>query len=506
MKTQSSIADQLARISRWGGHSVIRNLTPASMSRWLEQFRIGHYFNLVEAWDEIEERDDLIPGVVAKRKMKVSSCDWEVVKLEESTQAEKHVEALQELYNNITVSDATELDLKGGMDLLIRQVMGAIGQKKAVHEIIWQPGSVFTAELLRVSLRHFENTTGRLRFSPNGTATGQELVPGEWMVSATDLPPLMKATGIAYLYKTMPLRDWLTYCESNGLLYMLFKTQADPGSDEWKKCEAAVAQLAGIFGAVVSEGTEVERMGITTGELPYEKLIERMDRRITALWRGSDLGTISADNKGASVQKDENNLLLEHDCTFVSNQINCGLGRPYIEYRFGDGVAPLAELKISLPMDVDQEKEQNKFSKAMQDGIQVSELQYRSTCTLREPENEDDILNLKTGRPESTESNKEVDEDPEDAKDATASNEGSPDQRDELAFAIAQSLTPFRNLVEAHLAEPIFDTDALLRDLQTQLPEIFAAMTAEGQTEDALRNILATEIVAGVLSAQRLPS
>ena len=504
MKTQSSIADQLARISRWGGHSVIRNLTPASMSRWLEQFRIGHYFNLVEAWDEIEERDDLIPGVVSKRKMTVSGCDWEIVQKEESAQAEAHAEALRELYENLTASDATELDLKGGMDLLIRQVMGAIGQKKAVHEIVWKPGSVFTAELLRVSLRHFENTTGRLRFSPNGTASGKDLAPGEWMVSATDLPPLMKATGIAYLYKSMPLRDWLTYCESNGLLYILFKTQADPGSEEWQKCETAVSQLAGIFGAVVSEGTEMERMGAASGELPYEKLIERMDRRIAALWRGADLGTISADNKGASVQQDESRLLLEHDCTFVSNQINCGLGLPYIQYRFGDGVAPLAELKVNMPMDVDEEKEQNKFSKAMEDGIEVSETQYRGTCGIRKPESKEDLLNLKKTEPEKPDDNKASEND--DAADATAANERRLSETDPLAFAISESLTPFRNLVEAHLAEPNFDPDALLRDLQTQLPEIFSAMNADGQTEEALRDVLATEIVAGVLSAERLPS
>ena len=499
MKTQTSIADRLASgTSRWGGHQVIKNLTPANMTRWLEEYRMGRPFRIVEAWDEIEERDDVIPGVVSKRRMNVSSCDYEIVQLEETPEAERHAEALRECYDNITATDAVDRDIVGGMDLLVRQVMGAVGQKKAVHEIVWQPGSVLTAEMIRVSLRHFENTTGRLRFAPNGSTTeGTALVPGEWMVSATDLPPLMKATGIAYLYKTMPLRDWLTYSESNGLLCMLFKTRAAPGSDEWQKCEEAVAAIAGILGLVVSEGTEAERMGAGSGELPYPELIERMDRRISALWMGADLSTISADKKGASVQGAQERLLLEHDCKFVSNQINIGLGRELIKLRFGAKVRPLAYLRINPPMDIDEEKEQGKFTKAIDDGIEVSERQYRETLGLREPVDANDVL--KKHRTDPT--NPIHPTDPETGEDdPTAANEAPVNQ---LASAMAEDLAAFHALVESHLDEATFDPDALLRDLERELPNIFAAMVASGRTEEALRDTLASEIVQGVLSAQR---
>lgn len=499
MKTESTISDELAKISRWGGYNVIRDLTPGNMTRWLEEYRMGRYFRIVEAWDEIEERDDVIPGVVSKRRMNVSSCKWEVQRLDHSKAADQHAEALSELYENITATDAVDLDLRGGMSMLIRQVMGAVGQRKAVHEIVWQPGSVFTAELRRVSLRHFESTTGRLRFAPNGQGESMALAPGEWMVSATDMPPLMKATGIAYLYKIMPLRDWLTYSETLGLMFMMFKTRANPGSKEWKECEEAVAAIAGIMGIVVSEGTESERMGAGGGELPYPELIERMDRRIAALWMGSDLSTISADAKGASVQGEQSRLLLEHDCEFVSEQINLGLGRHLIEARFGAGTRPLAYLQVQPPMDIDEAKEQKKFTDALADGVEISLSQYRETMGLRTPETEEDTLK-RAAQPEPG-------MDPAHAYRRTfGANEANDSQRDALARAMADDFEAFRALVEAHLAEDAFDPDALLRDLETQLPDIYTAMVASGKTESVLRDTLATELVAGVLSAPRAKS
>jgi len=508
MKTQSSVLDRyFSSFSRWGSYNVVRNLTPANMTRWLEEYRMGRLYNIVEAWDEIAERDDVIPGVVSKRSMNVSSCDYEIVRVDDSPEAERHEEALRECYDNLTATDVVDRDVIGGMDLLFRQVMGAVGQKKAVHEIVWQPsGSVFTAEMIRISLRHFENTTGRLRFAPNGSTTeGSEMVPGEWMVSATDLPPLMKATGIAYLYKTMPLRDWLTYSESMGLLAMIFKTRAAPGSDEWKKCEEAVAKMAGILGFVASEGTEVEKMNAGGNELPYPALIERMDRRITSVWMGADLSTISADNKGASIQGDQERLLLEHDCKFVANQINLGLGRHLIQHRFGKNVRPLAYLVINPPMDIDEVKEQEKFGKAIDHGVAVSETQYREVTGLREPTDEADTL---SAAPKKLEDGSEKSEIPDEEPETTASNEMSQDELRAAAMraAIAADAQPFFALIEAHLAEETFDADALLRDLRKNLPAIYSAMRAGGRTESGLKDLLAEEIVKGVLTAERMPA
>ena len=44
------------------------------------------------------------------------------------------------LYNHLTTTTALEENETGGLGLLIRQMMDAVGKRYAVHEIVWQPG------------------------------------------------------------------------------------------------------------------------------------------------------------------------------------------------------------------------------------------------------------------------------------------------------------------------------------------------------------------------------
>jgi hypothetical protein len=77
----------------------------------------------------------------------------------------------------------------------------------------------------------FENRDGRLMFLLNEGATeGIDLEPGVWLVTVSD--GLMEACSIAYLFKHLPLRDWLAYCERNGMLSVKGITDAPPNSTQ----------------------------------------------------------------------------------------------------------------------------------------------------------------------------------------------------------------------------------------------------------------------------------
>jgi hypothetical protein len=116
-----------------------------------------------------------------------------------------------------------------------------------------------------------------------------------------------------------------------------------------------------VYGA---DGTIKEPISLITasgeGVLPFPPLVERMDRAMTALWRGSDLSTMSADNKGASVQEDESDILLADDAAMVSETLQLYIDRWVIWQKFG--VRPLAYSKIviqeakdvKLDLDIDK--------------------------------------------------------------------------------------------------------------------------------------------------------
>lgn len=61
-----------------------------------------------------------------------------------------------------------------------------------------------------------------------------------------------------------------------------------------------------------------------------------MERLISALWRGSDLSTISKSQcYGASVQQGETQILEEHDAELITETLQKNIDRRVIEYTFG---------------------------------------------------------------------------------------------------------------------------------------------------------------------------
>jgi phage gp29-like protein len=301
-------------------------------------------------WDQIEKRDDVIRNVASKRKKALAKFKRRSFQREESPEAAAHAEALDEFYDNMTVVNALDQNETGGFPLLVRQMMDAVGKYYAVHEIVWQPAQgpegVLTAELRFVPLWFFENRSGRLQFLklPLGGANGEPLEEGGWMITKGD--GIMEACSIAYMFKNMPLKDWVAYSDKYGTPGVLGQTNAAKGSEAGEALKAAVASFGQNWSGVVygADGTVKEPISLITargeGTLPFPPLVERMDRAMASLWRGCDLSTLSADNKGASVQEGESDILLEDDALMVSETLNLYIDKWVIWQKFG--ARPLA--------------------------------------------------------------------------------------------------------------------------------------------------------------------
>ncbi len=360
----------------------IRTLTPQLLSQYLDEFKAGYLRSCALTFEAIEERDDTLKGVAGKRKKAAARNGWEILTLDsiadsQKTEAENHKQVLQDFYNNITVTSAIDLNQRGQVSLLVRQMMDAVGKQYAVHEIIWHPGaspansglqstayspqSNLTAEFRFVPLWFFENQTGALRFLPSEFATaGQPLDANGWLVTVGD--GLMAACSVAYIYKTMSLKDWVIYNQRHGMPGIHGKTEAAKDSAEWNDLVTAVQNFAADLALVTNSGATIEKIDISTqGQLPYPPLVERMDRALAALWRGADLSTMSGGKsdagQGASLQGDETTLLEADDTQFISETLNMQVDKFVIEYHFGPGTKPLAyfKLKTTQKKNIDQE-------------------------------------------------------------------------------------------------------------------------------------------------------
>lgn len=365
----------LGRQIREQRYNALRSLTPAKLGHALDSFDAGYLREAVLIWGDMEDRIDIIKSCAGKRRKDVSRRPWEIVQLEESDEAASHKAALEDFFNHLTVTDATDLNQSGGMALLMRQMMGAQLQQYAVHEIIWSAGHRSTvngqgmglrAECKFVPLWLFENRRGRLAYTGvNGYSEGVLCQPGEWMITCGDA--LMKAVSACAILRSLSLKDWIGYSEKFGMPAVHGEISAAKGSQEWNDFMDALGNFANEFVIGTTTGAKINLIEVgKTGDAPFKPMVDYCDRMIATLFRGADLGTISAqgggDSTGASLQHDESNLLQNDDCELISEVLQSQLGRRVIELVFGPGIEPLAYVQIQsdkprdlrIDMDVDK--------------------------------------------------------------------------------------------------------------------------------------------------------
>ncbi|HEX4083335.1 MAG TPA: DUF935 family protein [Chthoniobacteraceae bacterium] len=352
-KTESQISADVVQLALRSRFNPLRGLTPQLLSYYLDNFLLGYVAYAALVWDQIERRDDVIRNVASKRKKALARYKRQSFPHDESPEARAHAEALDEFYNHMTVVNALDENERGGFPLLVRQMMDAVGKYYSVHEIVWQPGDILTAELRFVPLWFFESRTGRLQFLkiPLGGANGEPLEDGGWMITKGD--GIMEACSIAYMFKNLPLKDWVAYSDKYGTPGVLGMTNAAKGSESGEALKAAVAAFGQNWSGVVygADGSIKEPISLITargeGTLPFPPLVERMDRAMISLWRGSDLGTLSSDRQGASVQQDESDILLEDDAAMITETLQLNLDRWVLWQKFG--TAPMASSRIIVP-------------------------------------------------------------------------------------------------------------------------------------------------------------
>jgi hypothetical protein len=160
----------------------------------------------------------------------------------------------------------------------------------------------------------------------------------------------------------------------------------------------ALGAMSQSFSCVTSLTDIIEKIDLSTqGELPYPKLVERMDRALAALWRGADLSTISAgmgQGQGASVQGEETHLLETDDAALVSETLQMYLDRRVIEFAFGPGTEPLAYVEVIVPpeQDIDKDLQIDRFLLEKGFPITRSAAAERYGRPLPEGTDEDELL------------------------------------------------------------------------------------------------------------------
>lgn len=381
--------------------NALSNLTGERLASALVAFDQGELREAALLWDAMARRDDVLAGVKPKFENDVCRRDWEVVTTDDSPEAEAQKEILTDFWRNVKAVNAFDRNQRGSFAAVVRGCLQAHSFRYSVQHIVWQPTSDgLRAEFEYVPLWFFENRTGELRHTlPTGLRyNGTELEPESWLICGGT--GIMEACSVAYMFKSLTMGDWLAFSEKHGLPFPWIEAPQNVtvGSKEWNDLATMAASIQSGNAAVVSFGGKVNMLNAGgSGDLPFPPIIERADRAMAALYRGSDLSTMSrsGDSNGSSVQSRETLIICADACGWVSEQLRA-VSATVLNWHGHDGNQPLAYLQIRGPVvsDTKLDLEVDKALIAMGVPMEkraIAERYERSIADVSTPE--EDLVN-----------------------------------------------------------------------------------------------------------------
>ena len=385
-------------------YNALRALDPNVLVRHLEAFARGDICGLERVIDEFETREDKMRIGSFKMAAAVSSKPWKVQIRqgeEENPRAKLHQEHLTKFWNRIEATDAFCRNRKGGLRLLVKQMMSAQSRVYSVHDICWKVNGdgTLNATFTHVPAWCFENRTGRLRYIRNdGDTVGAEMPDGEWLVTVGEGVGI--AAAVIAMAKRLSWNDWLLFSEKCGMPVILGNTNAQRDTPAWAAMSRAIRAIAPKTGLLADTGTTLNAVSMGAGgQQTYRELVDTVDRAISALYRGGDLATQSSgpDAAGVNAQAGESELMDDDGCKMVSETLRDQVEKFVIRFELGD-FEPLAEIVINPPADTDDVDREMKIDNHLAGlGVKLSKKDALARYGRTEAEVENDALQLVSG-------------------------------------------------------------------------------------------------------------
>jgi len=156
---------------------------------------------------------------------------------------------------------------------------------------------------------------------------------------------------ICHVFKRLTFQDWTIFNERYAQAKVLGQTNARKETEEGRAMRELVENFNSDMGMVIYESQPGDKPpvslvgpnGAVSVEL-FERFLDRQDRKMTVLFRGSDLRNMSrgGDVTGVSAQIDETAALELAHCQNIADAARTYIDRAVIRYCFGEGVEPLA--------------------------------------------------------------------------------------------------------------------------------------------------------------------
>ena len=293
----------------------------------LNAFRIGEMRVVGKIWETMMERDGELAVNADKRASDLAGLDWQIVS-DGSPEGDRHAAALKYFYQRLRTTRALDQDASGGVSELLYQMASAHSHYYSVHEMLLRTDNPaaheVTAEFRHTPIWFFESRRGYLGYLKHiFDVYGQPCLQGEWL-TVVGLG-WMRPLSVAYVLKTLSLRDWMVFSQRYGSGFLEAITAAQKGDAAWEEAREILHQLANDGQVLHNESVNIKFLTMpASSSLPFAPLVEQVNRLYAKCYRGIDLATGSRASEpgagrnvmGASLQKEESGIFLARDAAW----------------------------------------------------------------------------------------------------------------------------------------------------------------------------------------------
>jgi hypothetical protein len=252
-------------------------------------------------------------------------------------------------------------DVAGGVSELLHQMASAHSYYYSIHEILLRidnaAGREMTAELRHTPVWFFESRRGYLGYLQHiFDVYGQPCRQGEWLTCVGS--GWMRPLSMAFVLKNFPLRDWLLFCGRYGSGFLEAVTDAQKNDPAWEEAREALETIANDGAVLHNRSVTLKFLDMPAkNALPFEPLVEHVNRLYAKCYRGIDLATGSRTVEagqhqgavGASIQKEEAGVFRARDAAWATGYLNERLDRPVLRFLFDR--EPRAWMAVTPPLD-----------------------------------------------------------------------------------------------------------------------------------------------------------
>jgi phage gp29-like protein len=338
-------------------------LTPERLTRIFKEADQGDVMRQSELFEEMEEKDLHLAGILQTRKLAVIGLEWEILPVSTDKQDKVIAGAAREMIEYIENWENALLD-----------ILDAIGKGFSVCEIMWEiaEGKYWVKSIDWVHQKRFTfNSPDVLLKYPRlitdaKPVWGEELSPDKFIVhichSRSGIAPrggILRPCAWMFLFKNYDIKSWLVFNELYSVPMRVGKYAPGASASEIETLKQAVFNMATDAAAVISDSTLIEiiESKVTGQTKTFTDLAEFCDKTMSKAvlgHTGSAEGTpgkLGGEDQAKNIRQD----LLESDAKTLMKTIKFQLLAPWVRFNYGpDKGVPIFKMHFEGAEDLEK--------------------------------------------------------------------------------------------------------------------------------------------------------